>query len=479
MEKGEKKQVLSGFLWKLAERISSQGVTLLVSIILARILLPEEYGLIAMVQVFIIVANVFVVSGFSTALIQKKDADNLDFTTITYISLIFSIILYIFIYIFSPFLADFYNEPQLVKITRVYSVSLLFSSYNSVQQAWVSRHMVFKKFFYSTLSGAAISGVIGIVLAYRGYGVWALIYQALVNLVVNICVLQFVIKWRPSFSFSYERAKPLIKYGWKILSADLVGQIYNQLRQLLIGKYYSSSDLAYFNRGKQFPEIINNNIDSSIGQVLFPAMSNYSDNPLVIKQFTRRAVKTTSYIMFYAMTMLAIIAEPLIRLTLTDKWLDCVPYLQLICIAKMIITVSTANLQALKAVGRSDIVLKLEIIKKPIGILMILIAMPISVLAISITVPLYSIYSAIINMSPNRKILGYSFKEQMLDLAPATFLSLGMFVICILLTILPCGSGFLMLLQLIVGTLFYFVCSYMFNAESFTYCFSLVKIFKR
>lgn len=475
MSEGIKKN----FAWKLAERMSSQGITFLVSVVLARILLPKEFGIVAMIHVFMIIANVFVVSGFSSALIQKKDADNLDFSTILYCSLGLSVLLYIILYFLSPTVARFYDEPILTPITRVYGLVLIVSAYNSVQQAWVSRHMKFRLFFYATLCGNIVSGIIGVTMAYMDYGVWALIGQTLSSQIINTIVLANIVDWHPTLSFSKERAIPLLRFGWKILGSDLISSVYFQLRQLLIGKYYSASDLAYYNRGVHIPEMVSTNIDKSLVQVLFPAMSNYSDSPEIIKEMTRRSMKITSYIMFFIMTIMIILAEPLVKIIYTDKWIACVPFFQLMGIAKMIQTVSHANLQSFKAIGRSDIVLKLEFIKKPIGFLLIIISFPISVYAVAFTVPIYGIYSAFVNAYSNRNILGYTIMQQLSDLKPAFLLSLITFVFSNCYMHLDISDLDKIFIGIIISSVIYIGLSCYYKLDSFQYCYrTALKIVK-
>lgn len=472
--------IFGNFLWKFAERVSAQGVSFVISIVLARLLLPEQYGVISMIQIFIILANCFIVSGFSTSLIQKKDADDLDFSTILYCSLGVAVVLYVTIYFLSPAIATFYNEPILTQVTRVYSFTLVISAYNSVQQAWVSRNMKFKLFFYSTLIGNVLSGIIGIFLALRGWGVWALVIQTLSSQIINTLVLACLIDWHPQFKFSQQRAKPLMSYGWKILGSDLISVIYFQSRKLLIGKFYTASDLAYYDRGNTIPETVAANFDASLGQVLFPALSNYSDSPHKVKELSRRALKVTSFTLFFVMTTLLIVAEPLIRVLLTERWIDCVPFFQLVCIAKMLQSISNANLQSFKAVGRSDVVLRLELIKKPVGFLLILLSFKISVLALAITVPLYGLYSAFVNMSSNKKVLGYTVKEQLSDLRPAFILSLSMYVVLYVFSLLfieTMPDFIVLVLDVIVCFAYYFVVAKISKVEACEYCINIIKTF--
>ena len=480
ISESSRRKVLSGMAWKFSERISGQVVSFILQIVLARLLLPEQYGMIAMVNVFIVLANVFVVNGFSSALIQNKEATHLDFSTIFWCSLAVSILLYSIIHICAPLIEEFYNIPGLASITRVYGLSLVLCSYNSIQQAYVSRHMMFKKFFYSTLIGTIVSGFIGILMAYHGYGVWSLVAQYLSNIVINIIVLQFIIDWSPRFEFSFSRAKSMMKYGVNILGASLLGRVFDELRQLLIGKYYTSADLAFYNRGRSLPHLVSINIESTIDQVLFPAMSDHSDRPEEIKRRTRRSIRISSYVMYFFMTLLALAAKPIILLLLTDKWAESIPYMQIMCVSGMITVMSSANMQAIKALGRSDVLLKLEFIKKPLFLIFLVVAVRYSVMAVALSMPLYAAFAAIVNMSPNKKLLNYSISEQLKDQLPAILLSLLMALCIYPLLYLPVKSEFvIMLAQCVVGTLVYIAASLLFKVEQYKYIIDMVKSYTK
>lgn len=471
----DKRNVFSGLFWKFSERILAQGVSFVVSIILARILMPEDYGIVSMVNIFITIADVFVVSGFSTALIQKHDANETDFSTILYCSLFVSVLIYVVLFLSAPFIADFYNEPILAQVIRVFGLRMPLAAYNSVQHAYVSRHMLFKKFFYSTLGGTLVSGIVGIAMAYLGFGVWALIGQYFTNSIIDIIVLSFTIKWKPKLLFSLSSAKSLMSFGWKILMADLVGTVYQQLRSFIIGKVYTSADLAYYNRGKRFPDLITTNVDGTISSVLFPAMSDYSDDKEKIRNIVSRTMRVSSYIMFPLMIGMVAVSKPLIFVLLTEKWTEAIPYMQIMCIAGAVNSVTNTNLQALKAIGRSDVVLKLEFIKKPVGLVMILISMRFSVLAIAWTMPIYAIYAAIVNMGPNKKLIGYGLKDQIMDLSPATLLSIIMFLAMKLVEQVYVTMPVLLVLQVLVGALVYLLASYISKADAFIYLLQYVK----
>ena len=470
-----KKQVISGLFWKFGERIIAQGVSFIVSLILARLLLPEQYGIVALVLVFINLANVFVTNGLGESLIQKKDANSTDFSTIFYCSTGFSIVLYIVLFFSAPLIANFYNNQDLILVLRILSLQVPLSAIKTVQQAYVSKHMMFRKFFYSTLGGTLLSGAVGIAMAYNGFGVWALVAQYLVNSSIDTLILFITAKWRPTLQFSSNSAKQLIGYGWKLVVSQFINTLYSELRSLFIGKVYTSADLAAYNKGNQFPSLLITNINSSISSVLFPAMSLKSDDKVRLKELTRQSIKLSSYILFPMLAGLAVVAEPLIRLLLTENWLPCVPFLQISCIYWMFQPSQTANVQAIKAMGRSDMCLKLEIIKKIIGVALLLITINISVYAVVIANAIFAGISAIINILPNKKLIGYGIKEQVLDLLPSFVLSVLMFFITFQITRFAFNDIITIFLQCVAGISIYILGSWIFKIDSFKYICGTIK----
>lgn len=472
-----RKQVFLGFFWKFSEQISSQLVSFIISVILARLLSPSDYGIVALVNVFIIIANVFVTSGLGTALIQKKDSDNIDFSTVFYLSEVLSIIIYGIIYMAAPYIAKFYGNPELIEVTRVFALTLPLSAFNAIQQAYVSKHMLFKKIFISTTVSSISSGIIGIILAYAGFGVWSLVGQTLSNTILISMVLFVQLGWHPQLVFSWNRAKPLISFGWKILASSLLGQIFNQLRTLLLGKAYTSADLAYYNRGQKFPELISSNIDGTISTVLFPALSEYSDDTRKVKELTRISIRTSTFIIMPLMFGMAATAKPIILLLLTSKWAEAIPYMQFLCIAGAFGTVSNANMQAISAIGRSDVMLKLELIKKPLYLILLVIGIKISVLAVAYTMTLYSILAMFLNMSPNRKLLNYKFDEQMIDILPALANSMVLFILVEMIGLLHLQILILFIVQVIIGGVSYIIIAYITKMQAFMYLLDM--LFKR
>lgn len=418
--------VISNFIWRFAERCGAQLVTFIVSIVLARILAPEDYGTIALVTVFTTILQVFVDSGLGTALIQKKNADDLDFSSVFYFNFVVCLVLYAAMFMAAPVIAKFYGDVTLTPIIRVISLTIVISGVKGIQQAYVSKNMLFKRFFFSTIGGTIFSAFIGIGLAKAGYGVWALVAQQLSNATVDTVILWITVRWRPRKNFSWERLKGLLSFGWKLLVSSLLDTCYNNLRNLIIGKMYSPSDLAFYNQGDKFPKLIVTNINTSIDSVLLPTMSSAQDDRERVKNMTRRAIKTSTYVMAPLMMGLAFCATPIVKLVLTDKWLPCVPFLRIFCITYMFWPVHTANLNAINAMGRSDWFLRLEIIKKIMGMAILLSTMWFGVMAMAYSLLLSSVLSQIINSWPNRKLLGYGYLEQVRDFAPGILLAVAM-----------------------------------------------------
>lgn len=474
-----KSKVISSLFWKLMERGGTQGIQFIVQIVLARLLVPNDYGIIALIAIFITIANVFVQSGFNTALIQKKDANETDFSSVFYLSLFVASLLYLIIFFVAPLISEFYDTPQLISVLRVLSITLFFGAFNSIQNAVVSRNMQFKMLFYGSLGAILVSGTIGIVLAYAGFGVWALVAQQLANQFMITVILWFTVKWRPKLIFSFERIKGLFSYGWKLLVSSLIDTLYINLRSLIIGKIYNPAMLGFYNRGDQFPQIIVTNIDGSIQSVMLPTLASEQDNKQRVKELVRRSIVTSSFIVFPLMIGLAITAEPLVKILLTDKWLPCVPFLQIFCASYALYPIHTANLQAINALGRSDIFLKLEIIKKIIGLIILGVSIFYGVYAIAIGMLITGIIATFINAYPNLKLLNYSYMEQCRDIIPSLLLSLVMGAVVYNFKWFNMVSWLTLIIQVCVGGIIYIGMAKIFKLECYSYLIITLKdIFK-
>ncbi len=470
----EKNIVVSSLFWRFLERVGAQGVSFIVSIILARLLDPSVYGTVALVTVFTTLMQVFVDSGMGNALIQKKNADDIDFSSVFYFNLSMCTVLYAIMFFVAPFISAFYEKPELIPVIRVLSLMLIISGVKNIQQAYVSKHLLFKKFFFSTLGGTIGAAIIGIYMAYNGYGIWALVTQQLFNLTVDTIILWISVKWRPQKVFSLNRLRSLFSYGSKFLVSSLLDVGYRELRALIIGKLYTSDNLAFYNKGEHFPKLIVSNINSSIDSVLLPTLSSKQDDCERVKAMTRRAIKTSTFIMSPLMVGLAVCAEPFIRLVLTDKWLPCVFFLRIFCVTYAFYPIHTANLNAIKAMGRSDLFLVLEIIKKVIGLIALIVTMFISVKAMAISLLFTSIINQIVNSWPNRKLLNYSYLEQLKDIFPQLLISCVMGFSVYAVTFVGLNDLLTLILQVVLGAAIYYSISKLFKIDSLGYIQNII-----
>ena len=415
-----KKKTIWGLIWKYAEQLLAQLVSTVVSIILARILEPSHYGEIALVNVFITICNVFVITGLGESLIQKKDADELDFSTIFYANVFLSVLLYAILFFTAPLISGFYGDsyPNLTLLVRVMGLRLIVAAVNSVQNAKISREMSFKKYFWATLIGTVTSAVVGIVMALKGYGVWALVAQYLTNTVIDTILLYFIDGWRPIRAFSMQRLRPLLQYGGKILFTALINTIYREFRSLIIGKKYSSEDLAYYNKGSTYPKLIVNNLLNAIGSVLFPAFAGVQDDVVLVKRILQKSLKVYTFFVLPMVSGMAVVASPMIELLLTKKWLPAVPYLQLICIVYAILPLSESNMQCMTALGYSTKFLRINLVKKLIAVIVLLSVFQFGVVWIVISQVFSTLIDYFIDAYFTGKIIGYSLKEQIKDIMP-------------------------------------------------------------
>jgi len=464
-----KRKTIIGSAWQLAQKLSSQIVGLFVGIVLARLLSPNDYGLVAITSIFISVAGVFANSGLGSSLVQKKDIDLLDCDTVFWAGLGISFIIFSLLFISAPIIANIYKEAQLIWIIRAQSVSLLFSSFSSVQNSLVLRKLDFKKFFYRSLISTSISGIIGLGMAFAGFGVWALIGHSFSSTIVGIIILQRIVHWWPSLHFSIVRLKKLWSFGLNLMGANLFGTFFNELRGFLIGIHYTPSDLAYCNRGTSIPKLFDDNIRGTISSVLFPAISRLQDNPENVKISIRRSMMTTTFLIAPTMMLLSATSEQIILLVYSSKWAFAIPFMQVICFQYLFSIVGETNLQAMNAIGRSDITLKLEFVKKPLYLVILLYTMTISPLAMTIGSAVYAIIAGAINATPNKRLINYSYWEQIRDVAPQVLLALFVGIIVFIIGKWQANIILVLLLQTICGLILYFSISYIFRFESMKY----------
>ena len=465
-----KKKTVSGFAYKFAERVGAQGINFIVQIILARILLTDEYGLIALVMVFITICDVFVTYGFGNSLIVNKQSDSLDFSTCFYFGLVLAVVLYAAVYFATPFIAAYYKKfdyDLLVPVIRVMALRIPIAAVNSVQHAYVSKHMRFKKFFYATLIGTLVSGVIAVIMAYAGFGVWALVEQYLGNVLIDTVCLWIIVGWRPTREFSFKRLKAIYDYGWKILAVGLIDTIYGQLRSLIIGRQYSSSDLAYYNRGYRFPSFAMRLIEPTVNTVLFPALSQCQDDQKQMREITRKVMMASTYIVSPVMVGLAVVAKPLVLVLITEKWLPCVVFLQIGCLANLFRPNQFINNCVVRASGNSALLLKLDILKKSIGLVILLVSMQFGLFWIAFSLVFFYFISMVINIAPNRKILNYGYLAQCRDFLKNLVPALIMGVCIYPLSYIEMPPIVLLMAQVVLGAAVYWVISVVTKNESY------------
>lgn len=470
-------KVVKGLIWTFGERITAQLVTTLVTIVLARLLDPEHYGIISIVTVFITICNVFVTSGFGTALVQKKEVDENDYNTAFVLSFSLSLILYILLFFVSPLIADFYNMNQLTVVIRVLALRLPIASINTIQQASIQRNMQFKKFFISTLFGTVISGVIGIFLAYRKCGVWALVAQYLSNVFVDTIVLTFVGTWKPKFIMKKDRINYIVSFGSRVLATNLVFTLENDIKSLVIGKSFGTSDLAYYDQGKKYPLLLVTNVNTAITKVMLPTYSKSQDDLGNLKRMLRKSIRVGIYVLMPILLGFAAVAPSFTSALLTEKWLPAVPFMQIFAISCITRPFETACHQALLAVGKSALILRLMVITSIVSILTLLVAVFCfkSVMMVAILNLLCAVLSFTVFSWASARYLNYKLLEQLSDILPECMVTLVMAAAVYGLGFLSLNIYFLLVFQIVIGGLMYILMSMLFKLEPYKEVISILK----
>ena len=431
--------------------------------------------MIAIVTVIMTILQVFIDSGLGNALIQKTDSDDLDFSSVFFFNIFVCLLLYGVLFASSAKIAAYYDIPELTLIIRVLGLSLIVSGVKNIQQAYVAKRMIFRKFFFATLIGTVLAGVVGIYMALAGYGVWALVAQSLINISVDTLVLWGVVGWRPKWLFSFSRLRGLLSFGWKLLVARLLTAISANVRQLIVGKSFSTEDLAYYNRGSEFPAKTIPLISTSIDDVLFPSLSIKQNNSEELITMLRKANKVVSYIVFPILMGMALCGKTAISLLLSDKWLPAYPFLCIFCCEYAVSPLSSINNNAFKAIGRSDITLKIQMIVRLLGIASLFIAIKYGVLAIAISSFLTAFVELLTVSLSGKIILSHKIRNQILDLCPAILLTLVMGIVLFFLGALPINKFVILVIQVVSGIVIYFVLSHLFQVESYVFLLKKIK----
>lgn len=479
MEKSLKGRVISGTLWNFCQKISAQLMSLVISIVLARLLTPDDYGIVAMITVFTNIAMVFITTGFSSAIIQKKELSEADISTMFYSGLALSLVLYGILFFAAPYIAIMYKEPLLTDMIRVESLIVVLGASYSVQQALISRNLQYKKNFFIGAVCVIVQGISGITFAMNGFGPWSLVFSTLIHYFAHSVLMWCVVKWKPKLIFSTRSFKAMFGFSTKMLAAGLLNAVFNNIRSLIIGVRYTSADLAYYNKGYQYPTLIMTQVDGTINTVLFSSLSKYQSDWDAGLKVLRRAMKISLYVCLPLMAGMCAVADPMIRLLLTDKWEGSIVYVRLVAIICMFWPLS-AQRNALNARGRSDVSLKMNIIGKIVTVTCLLSTFYHSVQLMITGSIIASSIGLVINSFFYRKYLDYSFRDQVADILPPVLLSACMGFITYSVMLLNLSSALTLLIQIPLGIVVYVVGSILFRFDSFHYLLGLIKdFFKR
>lgn len=473
------KKIFTSFIWKFLERTSVQLTTFIVTILLARILTPQEFGAVAIIVIFVNLANVIVEGGLTAALIQKKNTALIDFSTIFVSSIVLAFLLYAVLYILSPLIASFYDNIELIGTMRFLSLMIIPCAVNSIQKAFVSKYLLFKRMFICSLIAIVVSGIIGIVMALHNFGIWALTMQIVVNQTLVTIMMFILVPWKPTFHFSFNRFKLLFDFGWKIFLTNFIIAIYEDIRGLLIGKFYQPATLAFFDRGKQFPSLIMGNINTSIQTVLFPAFSDSQDNIDKLKRMIKTSSQISCFVVFPLLMFLVVSAKPLVIFLLNESWLPSVPFIQIFSIALLLMPIQSTNMIAIKSMGYSNITLKIEFLKKIIETIILIISFLFNVYAVAWGIVLYNFISIFINLFPISKLVKYGIFDQLKDILP-------ILIISIIASLPSCAIGYthlsalpIIILQITLGAFCYLFLSRIFRIEALSQLFTVIKQYKK
>lgn len=451
-----KKKTIYGLVWSTAEQFSVQGIQFIIGIILARILLPSDYGMIGMLTIFIAISQSLIDGGFSTALIQKKNPTNDDYSTVFYFNFAISIGIYSILYICAPIIADFYNTPLLTDLTRAIGITIIINSFSIVQTTKLSKKLDFKTQAKASLSAVLISGFIGIYLAYNGLGVWSLVIQNLIRKTINSAMLWFVASWIPALVFSITSLKTLFNFGSRLLYSSLISTVFDNLYTLVIGKVYQADQLGFYTRANQFQQLPSQNLTSIIQRVTFPVLSSIQEDSKRLLTSYRKIIRFSAFIVFPLMLLLAVIAEPLIRLVLTEKWIQSASFLQIMCFAGLLYPIHSINLNILKVKGYSDLFLRLEILKKVLMICILSITISFGIKTMLLGQVIFSFLALGLNTYYTSRFINYSQYSQFKDLISIFLLALFTSILIYILIQTVNSDLLKLVLGLIVGLLLYY-----------------------
>ena len=470
-----KKNVIANLIWKFSEKIGIQLVNVVIQIVLTRVLMPEDYATVAIIMVFVQLANLIVQSGFGSALVQKEVVDSKDYSSVFYLCMAVSAVAYALLFFSAPSIAIFYNMNILAKVLRIQAIILFPCAINTVQIAYLSREMQFAKNFKASIIACIISGVAGIVCAYCGLGIWAIVVCNVLNQIILTIALWIMVKWRPTREFSIKRVCTMFAFGWKLLISSILSMFYGNIQTLVIGKAFKPTALGYYNRGELMGTTVMSSVNSAISSVMLPVLSRHQNNIEEFKKIYRRILVLDCFFSFPIMFGLASVAKPLIILLFTEKWLPAVPFMIMICIARAFDPIHVTNLEAILAIGRSDLTLRLEIIKKIIGVLLMILTFKFGIYFFTASNIILSLVATLINAYPNLKSFNYSIKQQLHDICPYLLLSLIMFAVTFSISMCQLNAFIMIIIQIATGVTIYVLGCRIFKLEAFYYVLSQIK----
>lgn len=473
-----KSQAVKGVVWSAVERFSVQGIQFVLSIIIARLVAPSEYGLIAMLGIFLAIAQTFIDSGFSNALIQKKDRTEVDFSTVFYFNIVVSLVVYLILFLSAPYIALFYKEPLLDIITKWVGLNIIISALSIVQRAKLTIQLNFKTQAKASLIAVVISGICGITMAYYGYGVWALVCQSLLNNLLNTLLLWVFARWMPTFIFSWQSFKGLFSFGSKLLLSGLLHTIYLNLYTLVIGRRYSATDVGYYNRSYSIAQYPSVNIVGVITRAIYPIQCEMQHDEERLSSSFIQYLRMSCYIIFPLMIGLAVLSKPMVLILLTDKWASMSDLLSILCIAYMWYPVMVINNQMLNVRGRSDYFLKAEIIKKIVAIVILLLTMPLGLKILCFGILFYNILDMAIIIVFTKKVMNTGFRQQFGAILPIFLVSVGMGVVIHLFLLINSNINIQLFGGIFIGSITLAFFSFIFSIKEFGYLLSYLKIKK-
>lgn len=476
MPESLKKQTINGIIWSSIERFSVQGIQFIIMIAMARLLSPNDYGLVGMLTVFIAIAQSLIDSGFSQALIRKQDRTETDNSTIFYFNIGVGFCIYILFYLLAPFVSRFYGTPELTAIMRVISLGVIFNSLAVVQRALLTIKIDFKTQAKASLIAAILSGITGITMAYKDFGVWAIVTQQLINLGLNTSLLWILAKWRPKARFSMESFRELFAFGSKLLVSGILDTLYRNIYLIIIGKLFTASKLGYYTRAQQFSDFPSSNLTGILQRVTYPILCKIQEDKDKLAHAYRKFLRVAAFIIFPLMIGLSAVANPLILLLLKEQWHFTAIILQVICFSAMWYPIHAINLNLLQVKGRSDLFLKLEIIKKILAIVVLIITIPLGLITMCYGQIVSSILCLIINSYYTGKLINVGFIQQLKDLTPILLLVLSMWIL-IYFCILPLSDSCVIKLTsgIIIGIIYYIGTAWIFKLPELKELLSILK----